>query len=64
MKVYFLKNVNLLPVLPVLMTLAFVRLEKMFFPRFGVSKWNSRRYFVIGFYKRYLGVKLSWVRVL
>lgn len=63
MKVYFLKNVCLFPVLPVLMTLAFVRLEKTILPKFGISKWNSKRYFVMGFYKRYLGIKLNWMRV-
>ena len=63
LKVYFLKNVNIFPVLPVLMILAFVRLDKMIFPKCGISKWNSKRYFVIGFYKRYLGIKFSWMRV-
>lgn len=61
MKVYFLKNFNLFPLLPILVTSVGAYLEKVTVPRCGIYTWAEKKYFVVGGFKYFLGLKLKWI---
>ena len=62
MQVYFSTNFCFFPIIPVMISLAFVRLENLNAPRLGFYKWGSKNYLVIGMCKRFVGMKFAWAR--
>lgn len=63
MKVYFLKIISLFPLLPVKITMAFVKLSSSNLLRLGLTTWNDKTYFVIGGFGYYLGLKFSFIKL-
>lgn len=63
MRVFYLKTISLLPLLPVKITMGFVKMVKLYIPRFGIVSWDNKTYFVLGGFGYYLGLKCSFIKI-